>query len=225
LLSNSCRVVAGLQKKNAVLSEEERRRVAYHELGHALVAMALPGSDPVHKVSIIPRSVGALGYTIQRPTGDRYLMTRQELLNKMSVLLGGRAAERIFFDDISTGAADDLQKVTDIARSVVTQYGMTDHLGQITYEKRQQSVGGMPLPQEQKTYSEETAREIDTTVRRLVDEAFDRTIDIIETQRDKLDAAAQALLKQETMNAGELRKYFDVPEEETGRKEAEAQTA
>jgi len=179
----------------------------------------------VHKVSIIPRSVGALGYTIQRPTGDRYLMTRQELLDKMCVLLGGRAAERIFFEDISTGAADDLQKVTDIARSVVTQYGMTDHLGQITYEKRQQSVGGMPLPQEEKNYSEETAREIDTTVRGLVDEAFDRTMNIIKRQQDNLDTAAKALLKKETMNAEELQKYFDLPKEKTGRGEAEAQTA
>ncbi len=205
------RVVAGLQKKNAVLSEEERRRVAYHELGHALVGLSLPGTDVVHKVSIIPRSIGALGYTIQRPTGDRYLMTRQELLDKMCVLLGGRAAERIFFDDISTGAADDLQKVTDIARSVVTQYGMTDHLGQIAYEKRQQSVGGLPMPGDEKNYSEETAREIDITVRRLVDEAFERTMDILKRQQDNLDRAAKALLKQETMTAEELRQYFDVP--------------
>jgi len=220
------RVVAGLQKKNAVLSDAERRRVAYHELGHALVGLSLPGTDEVHKVSIIPRSVGALGYTIQRPTGDRYLMTRQELLDKMCVLLGGRAAERIFFEDISTGAADDLQKVTDIARSVVTEYGMTDHLGQITYEKRQQSVGGLPMPgQDQKNYSEETAREIDTTVRGLVDEAFDRTMDILGQQRDNLDRAAKALLKQETMNAEELRKYFDVPEEEAEREQAKAETA
>jgi cell division protease FtsH len=220
------RVVAGLQKKNQVLSEDERRRVAYHELGHALVGLALPGTDEVHKVSIIPRSVGALGYTIQRPTGDRFLMTRQELLDKMCVLLGGRAAERIFFDDISTGAADDLQKVTDIARSVVTQYGMTDHLGQITYEKQQQSIGGLPLPgQSQKDYSEATAREIDTTVRGLVDDAFERTMHIIKAQRDKLDEAAKALLKQETMNADELRTYFDVPREGTEREEAEAQSA
>jgi cell division protease FtsH len=219
------RVVAGLQKKNQVLSEDERTRVAYHELGHALVGLALPGIDEVHKVSIIPRSVGALGYTIQRPTGDRFLMTRQELLDKMCVLLGGRAAERIFFEDISTGAADDLQKVTDIARSVVTQYGMTDHLGQITYEKQQQSIGGLPMPgQSQKDYSEETAREIDTTVRGLVDEAFERTMDIIRSQRENLDEAAKALLKQETMNAAEMRKYFDLPAE-TQRGEVQTETA
>jgi cell division protease FtsH len=219
------RVVAGLQKKNQVLSEDERTRVAYHELGHALVGLVLPGTDEVHKVSIIPRSVGALGYTIQRPTGDRFLMTRQELLDKMCVLLGGRAAERIFFEDISTGAADDLQKVTDIARSVVTQYGMTDHLGQITYEKQQQSIGGLPMPgQSQKDYSEETAREIDTTVRGLVDEAFERTMDIIRSQRENLDEAAKALLKQETMNAAEMRKYFDLPAE-TQRGEVQTETA
>jgi len=143
----------------------------------------------------------------------------------MCVLLGGRAAERIFFEDISTGAADDLQKVTDIARSVVTQYGMTDHLGQITYEKQQQSIGGLPMPgQSQKDYSEETAREIDTTVRSLVDEAFDRTMDIIRSQRENLDEAAKALLKQETMNAAEMRKFFDLPAE-AQRGDAQAETA
>ena len=118
------RIIAGLEKKNRVLNPEERRVVAYHEMGHALVAMALPGSDPVHKVSIIPRGIGALGYTIQRPTEDRFLMTREELENKMAVLLGGRAAEHIVFGHLSTGAADDLSKVTNIARSMVMRYGM-----------------------------------------------------------------------------------------------------
>ena len=128
------RIIAGLEKKNRVLNEQERRVVAHHELGHALVAMALPGSDPVHKISIIPRGVAALGYTLQRPTEDRFLMTRDELENKMAVLLGGRAAEEVMFDHLSTGAANDLAKVTEIARSMVMRYGMVKNLGHVAYE-------------------------------------------------------------------------------------------
>src|SRR5205085_7000175 len=128
------RIVAGLEKRNRILNETERRVVAHHEMGHAVLAMALPGSDPVHKVSIIPRGVGALGYTIQRPTEDRFLMTRGELENKMAVLLGGRVAELIVFGHLSTGAADDLAKVTEIARSMVTRYAMVPELGNVTYD-------------------------------------------------------------------------------------------
>src|SRR5262249_8127066 len=120
------RLIAGLEKRNRVLNATERRIVAHHEMGHAIVAMALPGTDPVHKISIIPRGVGALGYTIQRPTEDRFLMTRSELENKMAVLLGGRASEEVIFGHLSTGAADDLRRVTDIARSMVTKYGMSE---------------------------------------------------------------------------------------------------
>ncbi|SDF52511.1 cell division protease FtsH [Limimonas halophila] len=207
------RVVAGLQKKNRVLSDEERRRVAYHELGHALMTLVLPGVDPVQKISIIPRSVGALGYTMQRPTGDRYLMTRAELTNKMCVLLGGRAAENVFFDDVSTGASDDLEKCTDVARSMVTQYGMTDALGQVTYERKRQSVGGLPMPQESgPSYAEATAREIDATVRTLVDDAFDRTLAYVRSHKDELDTAAQRLLQDETMDEPTLRSFFSLPE-------------
>ena len=133
------RIVAGLEKKNRILNPKERRTVAHHEMGHALVALSLPGSDTVHKVSIIPRGIGALGYTIQRPTEDRYLMSREELENRMAVLLGGRAAETIVFGELSTGAADDLQKVTDIARAMVTRYGMVEKLGQVTFEDQPQS--------------------------------------------------------------------------------------
>src|SRR5579859_2523174 len=168
------RIVAGLEKRNRVLNEQERRVVAHHEMGHALVAMALPGTDPVHKVSIIPRGIGSLGYTIQRPTEDRFLMTRQELENKMAVLLGGRAAETIVFGELSTGASDDLQKVTDIARSMVTRYGMTAELGPVAYEKENRNflgVPSMPLMTE-RSYSEETAREIDAAVRSVIDRAF-----------------------------------------------------
>src|SRR5690606_26784285 len=154
------RIVAGLEKRNRLLNPKEREIVAYHEMGHALVAMALPGSDVVHKVSIIPRGVGALGYTIQRPTEDRFLMTRGELENKMAVLLGGRAAEHIVFGHLSTGAADDLIKVTDIARAIVTRYGMSERLGHVALEKDRRSFLATDPPwygPEERGYSEETA--------------------------------------------------------------------
>ncbi len=199
------RIVAGLEKKNRVLNAEERRVVAYHEMGHALVAMALPGSDPVHKVSIIPRGVGALGYTIQRPTEDRFLMTREELENKMAVLLGGRAAEHIVFGHLSTGAADDLSKVTNIARSMVMRYGMDTKLGHVSYEAERQSFLGPagPMPAE-RGYSEETAREIDCAVRKIVDAAFDRTVDLLAERRPLLERGAEALLRKETLNEQDL---------------------
>ncbi|HUG77296.1 MAG TPA: ATP-dependent zinc metalloprotease FtsH, partial [Burkholderiales bacterium] len=155
------RLIAGLEKKNRLLNPNERRVVAHHEMGHAMVAMALPGTDPVHKISIIPRGVGALGYTIQRPTEDRFLMTREELENKMAVLLGGRAAEDVIFGHLSTGAADDLAKVTDIARSMVMRYGMVKSLGFVAYEEERAPFLGGPMPQGHREYSEETAREID----------------------------------------------------------------
>ncbi|HZU89803.1 MAG TPA: AAA family ATPase, partial [Stellaceae bacterium] len=200
------RIVAGLEKKNRLLNPHEREVVAHHEMGHALVAMSLPGTDVVHKVSIIPRGIGALGYTIQRPTEDRFLMTRQELENKMAVLLGGRAAEHIVFGELSTGAADDLQKVTDIARSIVTRYGMTAELGLATYEKENRNFLGVPtaplVPERQ--YSEETAREIDATVRSIIDRAFRRTVDLLKAQRDTLERGARLLLEHETLEAADL---------------------
>lgn len=133
------RIIAGLEKRSRRLNPHERELVAYHEMGHAIVATALPGMDSVHKISIIPRDVGALGYTLQRPTEDRFLMSRSELENKMAVLLGGRAAETLVFDEVSTGAADDLNKVTDIARNMVTRFGMHERLGQVTYETARQT--------------------------------------------------------------------------------------
>ena len=166
------RIVAGLEKKNRLLNPHEREVVAHHEMGHALVALSLPGTDKVHKVSIIPRGIGSLGYTIQRPTEDRFLMTRQELENKMAVLLGGRAAEHIVFGELSTGASDDLVKVSDIARSIVTRYGMTEELGQVVYEKSPHSFLGGEMPQMpyiERSYSEATAREIDAAVKAIVD--------------------------------------------------------
>jgi cell division protease FtsH len=199
------RIIAGLEKKNRVLNPEERRVVAYHEMGHALAAMAVPGSDPVHKISIIPRGVGALGYTIQRPTEDRFLMTREELENKMAVLLGGRAAEHIVFGHLSTGAADDLSKVTNIARSMVMRYGMDAKLGHVSYDAERPSFLGAAgaLPAE-RTYSEETAREIDCAVRNLVDAAFDRTVRLLNERRDLLERGAQELLRKETLNEHDL---------------------
>jgi cell division protease FtsH len=198
------RIVAGLEKKNRLLNPNERRIVAHHEMGHALVAMALPGTDPVHKISIIPRGVGALGYTIQRPTEDRFLMTRDELDNKMAVLLGGRAAEDVIFGHLSTGAADDLAKVTDIARSMVMRYAMVEDLGHVAYEEERAPFLGGPLPQGHREYSEETAREIDVAVRGIVERAYEKAVAILRRHRAALEAWAQKLLERETLAETEL---------------------
>jgi cell division protease FtsH len=201
------RIVAGLEKRNRLLNPREREIVAYHEMGHALVALALPGSDPVHKVSIIPRGVGALGYTIQRPTEDRFLMTREELENKMLVLLGGRAAEWIVFGHLSTGAADDLARVTDIARAMVTRYGMSQKLGHVALEKDGRSflspnpMAGMG---QERTYSDDTATTVDDEVRRIVQEAFDRTVTLLSERRDLLERTSRRLLEKETLDEHEL---------------------
>jgi cell division protease FtsH len=157
------RIIAGLEKKNRLLNPHERTVVAHHEMGHTLVAIPLPGTDPVHKVSIIPRGIGSLGYTIQRPTEDRFLMGRSELDNKLAVLLAGRAAENIFFSEVSTGAADDLKKATDIARSIVTRFAMDETLGNVSYEDEPSPfLGVIPSPPESgRRYSEDTTRKID----------------------------------------------------------------
>ncbi len=203
------RIVAGLEKKNRLLNPFERRVVAYHEMGHALLAMSIPGSDQVHKISIIPRGVGALGYTIQRPTEDRFLMTREELEHKMMVLLGGRAAEHIVFGHTSTGAADDLVKVTDIARSMVMRYGMDARLGNVAYEAaRSPFLPGAEVPQPERRYSEETAREIDRAVRESVDEAFDKSVALLKDKRPILEEGARRLLHKETLAEDELRQLF-----------------
>ena len=198
------RIVAGLEKRNRVLNVEERRVIAHHEMGHALVAMALPGSDPVHKVSIIPRGVAALGYTIQRPTEDRFLMTREELENKMAVLLGGRAAEQIVFGRLSTGAADDLVKVANIARSMVVRYGMVESLGQLAYEEPRNLLLGENLFPGKREYSEETAREIDVAVRDIVKRAYDKASAIRAREKPLLERGAQLLLQKETLAEAEL---------------------
>ena len=199
------RIVAGLEKKNRLLNSKEREIVAYHEMGHALVAMSLPNVDPVHKISIIPRGIGALGYTIQRPIEDRFLMTREELENKMAVLLGGRASEHIVFNELSTGAADDLAKVTDIARSMVTQYGMDEKLGQVAYqEDLPLFLEGAKINKVNREFSEETAREIDCAVRELIKSAFQKAVDILVQHRELLERGAQLLLERETLTASDL---------------------
>lgn len=202
------RIVAGLEKRNRLLNPKEREIVAYHEMGHALVAMALPGVDPVHKVSIIPRGIGALGYTIQRPTEDRFLMTLEELQDKMAVLLGGRAAEKIVFGHLSTGAADDLAKVTDIARAIVTRYGMSEKLGHVALEKDRRSFLDTDQPYygpQERSYSDKTAAAVDEEVRRVVDETFDRTVDLLTQRRDLLERTARRLLEKETLDEREIR--------------------
>jgi len=198
------RIVAGLEKRNRVLTANERRIVAHHEMGHALVAMALPGSDTVHKVSIIPRGVGALGYTIQRPTEDRFLMTREELENKMAVLLGGRAAEDICFGHLSTGAADDLVKVTNIARAMAMRYGMVKALGDVAYEQeRSPFLGDVSLGTE-RGHSEQTAREIDLAVRDIVNAAHDKALAILRREKTTLERGARLLLEKETLAQADL---------------------
>jgi cell division protease FtsH len=200
------RIIAGLEKKSRILHPKERKVVAYHEMGHALVAASLPSTDAVHKVSIIPRGIGALGYTIQRPEEERYLMTTQELKEKMAVLMGGRAAEHVVFGEISTGAADDLDKISDIARHMVTRYGMDAATHQVVYDPQRQSFlgdNGMPIARP-RNYSEETAREIDLAIRTLVEEAFERATTIIEERRADLDEGAELLLERETITSADF---------------------
>ncbi len=199
------RIVAGLEKKNRLMNPEERRIVAYHELGHAFVAKALPQTDSVHKVSIIPRGIGSLGYTIQRPTEDRYLMNRTELENKMAVLLGGRAAEVLVFEEISTGASDDLSKATEIALNMVTRYGMDPELGHATYiDEGPLFLGDLGSQGRQGRYSEETAQSIDRSVRALIAAAFDRATGVLSRHRAILDKTAERLLEKETLMADDL---------------------
>ena len=203
------RIIGGLEKKNRVMNEKEKRIVAYHESGHALVAMSVPTADPVNKVSIIPRGIAALGYTQQLPTEDRYLMTREELLDRLSVLLGGRVAEELIFGDISTGAQNDLQRATDIARSMVTEYGMSEKLGLVTYAKERRPLfletGYSPA----KEYSDDTAREIDSEVSRLMEEAHDLVRKILTEKKQQLEVIAQTLLEKETILGDELKNLME----------------
>jgi cell division protease FtsH len=205
------RLIAGLEKKR-VMSTKEREIVAYHESGHAIVATAIPGMDPVHKISIVQRGFGALGYTMQLPLEDRYLMQRQDLLNQLAVLLGGRTAEELALGEISTGAQNDLQRATDIARAMVTEWGMSDALGAINYDghKRNKFLD-IPIGPERGNYAEDTARLIDAEVKRIMTDAHGRARSILTEKRDMLEKVTRRLLEQEVMEGDTLREILGVP--------------
>ena len=199
------RIVAGLEKKNRVLNPKERETVAYHEMGHALVALALPGTDPVHKISIIPRGIGALGYTLQRPTEDRFLMTRADLEHKIAVLLGGRAAEKLVFGELSTGAADDLARATDIARDMITRFGMDEGLGYIAFEAQRPRFLDTPeLAHGGCRVAESTQARIDQAIRDIVMGVFERAYRILDTNRAVLERCARELLARETLDENDI---------------------
>jgi cell division protease FtsH len=207
------RIVAGLEKKNRLINDKERTIVAYHEAGHAIVAERVPTADPVHKISIIPRGVAALGYTQQLPTEDRYLLTKQELMDRIAVLLGGRVAEEIVFDEISTGAGNDLERVTELARSMVMEYGMSRELGPVNLSgpRRAQFLQGEGGGGGQRNFSEETAREIDAEIRGLIDGTYERVRKLLIADRAVLETLAQALLEKEVVDEGELREIMGLP--------------
>jgi cell division protease FtsH len=199
------RIVAGLEKKR-VMNEKERRIVAYHESGHAIVASSLPGLDPVHKISIVARGFGALGYTMQLPLEDRYLLTRQDLLNQLSVLLGGRSAEEIAFGEVTTGAQNDLMRATDIARAMVAEFGMSEELGVVSYDGHKRAAYlDSPFAQDRGNYAEETALKIDLAVKRVLNEAHENARRILREQRDALDRVSARLLEKEVIEAEELK--------------------
>jgi cell division protease FtsH len=198
------RLIAGLEKKR-VMSDKERRIVAVHESGHAIVASLLPGLDPVHKISIVQRGFGALGYTMQLPLEDRYLMTRRDLQNQLAVLLGGRSAEEIAFGEISTGAQNDLQRATDIARAMVTEFGMSDALGAVNYNGHKRAAFlEIPFVQERGNYAEETALMIDTEVKRILTDAHETARQILRSHRRILEQLSERLLEKEVIEAEEL---------------------
>src|SRR5689334_7608816 len=202
------RLVAGLEKKR-VMSTKERQIVAYHESGHAIVASVLPGLDPVHKISIVQRGFGALGYTMQLPLEDRYLMTRSDLHSQLAVLLAGRTAEEIALGEISTGAQNDLQRATDIARAMVTEFGMSDELGAINYDgNKRAKFLDIPMPQERGMYGEETAQKIDAEIKRILTDAHDKAREILTSYRGKLESVTRRLLDVEVMEGEELRRLL-----------------
>lgn len=234
------RVVAGLEKKNRLINPKEREIVAYHEMGHALVALSLPGTDPVQKITIIPRGIAALGYTMQVPTEDRFLMKKTELLNRIATLLGGRAAEAIIFGDISTGAHNDLSKATDIARSMIKEYGMSEKIGQVYFARENQSrFLNIPGQYGASEYSEATAELIDQEVRDIITQQYETAFGILEKKKDLLIKTADLLLEKETIDGNELKQLVasdltadddavdlppdlppDLPEDEPGKGDA-----
>ena len=205
------RVMAGLEKKNRLINPEERKIVAYHELGHALVALSLPGTDPVQKISIIPRGIAALGYTMQVPTEDRFLMKKTELLNKIATLLGGRAAEEIVFGDISTGAHNDLAKATDIARSMVKEYGMSATIGQVYFSREKRPLFLEIGMQGGGEYSEATAEMIDKEIKDIISVQYKRAVDILQEKKGVMDKGAEVLLEKEKIDGEELKALVGLP--------------
>ena len=200
------RIVAGLEKKSRVLNPKERETVAHHEMGHALVALALPETDPVHKISIIPRGIGALGYILQRPTEDRFLMTRTDLEHKIAVLLGGRAAEKLVFGELSTGAADDLARATDIARDMITRFGMDEGLGYIAFEAQRPRFLDTPeLAHGGCRVAESTQARIDQAIRDIVMGVFERAYRILDINRAVLERCARELLAREMLDESDIR--------------------
>lgn len=207
------RIVAGLEKKRRVMNRKEKEIVAYHECGHTIVAELLPTTDPVHRVSIVQRGIAALGYTLQLPTEDRYLMTRPELLDKLCVMLGGRVAEEVIFGEVSTGAQNDLQRAAGIVRSMVKEYGMSEKFGPLTFEKERRPLFlDMGLPNGPKEYSEETARELDQEVKKLIDTSYQKVKEMLTQNQDRLRDLAKVLLEKETLEGGEIRKILGLPE-------------
>lgn len=205
------RIVAGLEKKRRVMSKREKEIVAFHESGHTIIAELLPTTDPVHRVSIVQRGIAALGYTLQLPTEDRHLMTRTELLDKLCVMLGGRVAEEIIFNEVSTGAQNDLQRATDIARSMVTEYGMSERFGPLTFEKERRPLFlDVGIPSGPKEYSEETARQIDEEVKRFIEDSYRRVKEMLAANQDKLRSLAAVLLEKETLEGEEIRKILGI---------------
>ena len=204
------RVVAGLEKKRRLMSKKEKEIVAFHESGHAIVASLLPNADPVRRISIIPRGISALGYTLQLPTEDRYLMTKTELLDRLAVLLGGRVAEEIIFGEISTGAHNDLQRATDIATSMVKEYGMSEKLGYVTFEKEKKPLFLPSSLLPTREYSEDTAKQIDEEVKKIVDETYLRVREILTAKKDKLGDLARLLLEKEVVEKADLKKILEL---------------
>jgi cell division protease FtsH len=208
------RVVAGLEKKRRLMSKKEKEIVAFHESGHAIVATLLPNADPVRRISIIPRGISALGYTLQLPTEDRYLMTKTELLDRLAVLLGGRVAEEIVFGEISTGAHNDLQRASDIASSMVKEYGMSEKLGYVTFEKEKKPLFIPSSLVSSREYSEDTAKQIDEEVKKIIDEAYRKVKEILTAKKDKLEELARLLLEKEVVEEGDLKKILQLPASE-----------
>jgi cell division protease FtsH len=209
------RVVAGLEKKGRLMSKKEKEIVAFHESGHAIVATVLPNADPVRRISIVPRGISALGYTLQLPTEDRYLMTKSELLDRLAVLLGGRVAEEIVFREISTGAHNDLQRATDIATSMVKEFGMSDKLGYVTFEKEKKPLFLPSSLFPTREYSEDTAKQIDEEVKKIVDETYLRVKEILTAKKDKMEELARLLLEKEVVEEQDLKRILEIPPQES----------